>query len=160
MSSCPKCPCSNIWITIHGIEGFLGRATPPPFEFEIGNTIRDCWKQSSRGVAKSRAKHETLIQNECENRRDAKQSLQEEPFSAQSAKTIIFAQHKTEIPPQSDGLEAILGMENSSCTWRWQNSAFKHVLPALAGSTFSQHLQFVEESSCQEASKTEKNQQR
>ena len=43
-----------------------------------------------RGVAKSRAKHENLIQNECENRSDAKQSLQEEPFSAQSVKTTIF----------------------------------------------------------------------
>ena len=40
-------------------------------------------------------------------------------------------------PPQSDGFEAILGMETSPCTRCWQKSAFGNVLPARAGSTFS-----------------------
>ena len=43
----------------------------------------------------------------------------------------------SESPPQTNGFEAILGMEILLCTRCWQKSAFENVLPALAGSTFS-----------------------
>ena len=53
-------------------------------------------------------------------------------------KLLFVEQHKTGMPPQKDGFEAMLGMETSPCTRCWQKSAFGNVLPAWAGSTFSE----------------------
>ena len=53
---------------------------------------------------------------------------------------LFFKGHSgygSESPPQTNGFEAILGMEILLCTRCWQKSAFENVLPALAGSTFS-----------------------
>ena len=85
-----------------------------------------------------------------------KRASQDGHFPLSRRKRLFFEQHKTEIPPQNDGFEATLGIETSPCTRCWQKSAFENVLPALAGSTFSQNSQNFEEKSCQQSWKNEK----
>ena len=65
---------------------------------------------------------------------DAKLSIPGEPFSAQSAKIIIFwTAQGGNAPPKIGDFEASLGMETWSCTRYWQRSFFENVLPTEGG---------------------------
>ena len=124
-----------LWGGQHRRPSIYARHTVAGRRKEACNTrsIGDCWKQSSRGVAKSRAKHENLIQNECENRSDAKQSLQEEPFSAQSVKTIIFCTAQDGNTPPKRRSWSHLGHGKFVMCMRLAKFGFQKCAPCIGG---------------------------
>ena len=71
----------------------IGTRVQTGMELTVNRASQEQWQNQDR-------KYENLLENACENRNDAKQGFQSGPFSAQSAKHIIFAQHRAERPPQ------------------------------------------------------------
>ena len=74
-------------------------------EVTVNRASQEQWQNQDR-------KYENLLEKACENRSHAKQGFQSGPFSAQSAKHIIFCTAPGgHAPPPSSGFEGRLGME-------------------------------------------------
>ena len=61
----------------------IGTSMQTGIEVTVNRASQEQWQNQDR-------KYENLLENACENRGNAKQGFQSGPFSAQSAKHIIF----------------------------------------------------------------------
>ena len=105
----------------------IGARVQAGMEVTVNRASQEQWQNQDR-------KYEKLLENACESRSDDKYGFQNEPFSAQSAKYIIFCTAQGgKPPPKSGGFEASFGMETSSCTRPWQTSFFENVIPTECG---------------------------
>ena len=58
-------------------------------KMKVNKACQEKWQSQDR-------KYENLLQNACESKSDAEQNFQTGPFSAHSAKHIIFLQFRSE----------------------------------------------------------------
>ena len=101
----------------------IGTRVQAGIEVTVNKASQEQWQNQHR-------RYENLFENACENRSNAKQGFHSEPFSAQSAKHIIFCTAQGgNASPKNGGFEASLGMDTSSCIGYWQKSLFENMLP-------------------------------
>ena len=101
----------------------IGARVQAGIKVSVKTAPQEQWQNQSR-------KYENALENACENRGNAKQSFQSGPFSAQSAKHIIFCTAQGgNASPENGGFEASLGMDTSSYVGYWQKSLFENMLP-------------------------------
>ena len=101
----------------------IGIRVQAGIEVTVNRASQEQWQNQDR-------KHENLLEHACENKSNAKQGFQSGPFSAQSAKHIIFCTAEGgNASPKVGVLKPSLGMETSSCIGYWQKSFFENMLP-------------------------------
>ena len=108
----------------------IGTRVQAGMELTVNRVSQEQWQNQDR-------KYENLLENTCENKSNAKQGFQSGPFSAQSAKHIIFC--------TAQGGNAPLKIVVLKPAWVWKhrlahdtgkNRSSEMCFPPRAGSTF------------------------
>jgi len=100
-------------------------------EVTVNKPSQEQWQNQDR-------KYQNLFENVCENRSDAKHGLQNEQFSAQSAKYIIFCTAQGgKPPPKVVVLKPVSAWKRRLAHDICKKRSSKMCFPPKAGSTFS-----------------------
>ena len=109
----------------------IGTKVQAGIEVTVTRASQEQWQNQDR-------KYENLLENVCENRSDAKQGFQSGPFSAQSAKHIIFCTAQGgNAPPKVVVLKPVWVGKHRFAHDLGKNRSSKMCFPPRAGSTFS-----------------------
>ena len=106
----------------------FGTRVQAGMEVTVNRASQEQWQNQDR-------KYENQFENACENRSDAKQGFQSGPFSAQSAKYIIFctAQGGNAPPPKVVVLKPVSVWKHRLAHDICKKSCFGNVLPTEGG---------------------------
>ena len=109
----------------------IGTRVQVGLEVTANRASQEQWQNQDR-------KYENLLENTCENRSDDKYGFQSGPFSAQSAKYVIFCTAQGgKLPPKVVVLKPVSAWKHRRAHDIGKNRSSKMCFPPRAGSTFS-----------------------